>query len=71
MVLTTSEVPGHDGMARVKERHRRTVEKGREVQIDPHESVESSDLVVDLGDMTTLTAGGEDSSTESKRNPYD
>jgi hypothetical protein len=27
--------------------------------------------VINLGDLVTLTAGGEDQSTEGKRDPYD
>lgn len=36
-----------------------------------NDSVDGSILVVDVGDIVTLTAGGEESSTEGKRNPYE
>jgi hypothetical protein len=42
-----------------------------EVHNESNTSADSSILVVDLGDVITLTAGGEESSTEGKRNPYD
>jgi len=41
------------------------------VHYETHDLTDSSILVVDLGDAVTLTAGGEDQSTEAKRNPYD
>lgn len=38
---------------------------------ETHNLTDSSILVVDLGDVVTLTAGGEEDSTEAKRHPYD
>jgi hypothetical protein len=45
--------------------------KGSEVLNESNALADSSILVVDLGDIVTLTAGGEEDSTEDKRNPYD
>ena len=36
-----------------------------------HDLTEGSILMVDVGDVVTLTMGGEEQSTEDKRNPYD
>lgn len=38
---------------------------------ESHNLTDGSILMVDLGDVVTLTMGGEQDSTEDKRNPYD
>ena len=38
---------------------------------ESHNLAAGSILMVDLGDVVTLTMGGEEDSTEDKRNPYD
>jgi hypothetical protein len=46
-------------------------ERGTKVFTDSFDPAEVSVLMVDLGDLVTLTMGGEQDSTEDKRNPYD
>jgi hypothetical protein len=41
------------------------------VQYETRDLTDSSILVIGLGDVVTLTTGGEEQSTEAKRNPYD
>ena len=38
---------------------------------ETHDLIDSSILVIGLGDVVTLTTGGEEESTEAKREPYD
>lgn len=58
-------------VVRLRSGYGRIVEKGMELHNESNQPADSSILVVDLGDIVTLTAGGEESSTEGKRNPYD
>lgn len=46
-------------------------EREWKVHYETRDLTDSSILVVDLGDVVTLTAGGEEDSTEAKRHPYD
>lgn len=58
-------------MVRQKKRLCRTIRKGKKVFTESHNLADGSILMVDLGDVVTLTMGGEQDSTEDKRNPYD
>jgi hypothetical protein len=58
-------------MARQRSGYAAQSERGTKVFTESHNLADGSILMVDLGDVVTLTMGGEQDSTEDKRNPYD